>query len=140
MRKRDRNVAVGTLIAAGIGYAAGVLTAPKSGRETRKDIQRTAITAKKEAEKKLKQLHLELTELIATGKTQAGKLKKSASEDFDVALDNAVRAKQKVGDILSAIHEGDAEDQDLKRAVKDVNKAIEHLRVFIEKTNEQKNK
>jgi gas vesicle protein len=133
MRKRDRNVAVGTLIAAGIGYAAGVLTAPKSGRETRKDIQSAAIKAKKEAEKNLKNLHAELTDLINIGKQRAGKIKSEASTEFNEALAKAGRAKQKVSELLSVIHEGDAEDRDLKQAVKDVNKAIEHLRVFLEK-------
>lgn len=133
MRKRDRNVAVGTLIAAGIGYAAGVLTAPKSGKETRKDIQKAAIKAKKEAEKNLKNLHAELSDLIATGKKNAAKLKANAKGEFEEALARAQKAKQKVGELLSSIHEGEAEDRDLKQAVKDVNKAIDHLRIFLEK-------
>ena len=134
MRKRDRNVAMGTLIAAGIGYAAGVLTAPKSGRETRKDIQKSAIKAKKEAEKKLKGLYAELTDLIASGKKRAVKIKAGAKDEFDEAINKAQTAKQKVGELLSAIHEGEAEDKDLQKAVRDVNKAIEHLRTFLEKT------
>lgn len=138
MRKRDRNVAIGTLIAAGIGYAAGVLTAPKSGRETRKDLQRTAIQAKKEAEKNLKSLHTELTKLIATGKRQGGKLSAAKKAEFEKALAKATKAKKKVGEILSAIHEGEAEDKDLKSAVAEVNAAIEHLRVYIEKAPKTK--
>lgn len=140
MRKRDRNVAVGTLIAAGIGYAAGVLTAPKSGRETRKDIQSAAQKAKKEAEKNLKNLHGELTDLIDTGKIKATNLTSSAKNEFEEALHKAQSAKKKVGELLSAIHEGDADDRDLQKAVKDVNKAIEHLRVFIEKKESPKTK
>lgn len=138
MRKRDRNVAMGTLIAAGIGYAAGVLTAPKSGRETRKDLQRAAIQAKKEAEKNFKGLHTELTKLIAAGKRHSSKLSASKKTEFDKALHKAQNAKKKVGEILSAIHEGEAEDKDLKSAVSEVNAAIEHLRIYIEKAPKTK--
>ena len=133
MRKRDRNVAIGTLIAAGIGYAAGVLTAPKSGRETRKDLQQAAVRAKKEAEKNFKNLHTELTKLISVARKQGRKLTGSSKTEFDKAVTNAVNAKKKVGEILSAIHEGDAEDSDLQQAIDEVNKAIKHLRKYVEK-------
>jgi len=36
-----KKVALGALIAASVGYVAGVLTAPKSGKETRQDIKNT---------------------------------------------------------------------------------------------------
>lgn len=133
MRKRDRNVAVGTLIAAGIGYAAGVLTAPKSGRETRKDLQKAAIQAKKEAEKNFKDLHNDLTKQIAAAKKRGQQLTAAKKADLDKAVEKAQSAKKKVGEILSSIHEGEAEDKDLKKAVAEVNSAIEHLRKFIEK-------
>lgn len=133
MRKRDRNVAVGTLIAAGIGYAAGVLTAPKSGRETRKDLQKAALLAKKESEKNFKNLHNELTTVIETGKKHSQKIADSKRAEFDKAIDKAQAAKKKVGEILSSIHEGEAEDKDLQKAIKEVNNAIDHLRKYIEK-------
>lgn len=138
MRKRDRNVAIGTLIAASIGYAAGVLTAPKSGRETRKDLQRAAVQAKKEAEKNFKGLHTELSKLIAASKRNGSKLSAAKKAELDKALLKAQKAKKKVGEILSAIHEGEAEDKDLKSAVSEVNAAIEHLKVYIEKAPKAK--
>lgn len=133
MRKRDRNVAVGTLIAAGIGYAAGMLTAPKSGRETRKDLQKAALQAKKESEKTFKNLHNELAATIDSAKKQSQKIASSKRDDIEKAISKAQIAKKKVGEILSSIHEGEAEDKDLQKAVKDVNNAIEHLRKYIEK-------
>lgn len=133
MRKRERNIAIGTLIAAGIGYAAGVLTAPKSGRETRKDLQQAAVKAKKEAEKNFKQLHGELTKLIAAGKKHGKNLAATKKKEFDAVLEKAESAKQKVREILSSIHEGDAEDKDLQKAVTEVKAAIEHLGKYIEK-------
>lgn len=138
MRKRDRNVAIGTLIAAGIGYAAGVLTAPKSGRETRKDLQRAAIRAKREAEENFKSLHAELSKLIATAKRHGKSMTSAKKEEFDQAVNKAQKAKSKVGEILSSIHEGDAEDKDLQKAIEEVNAAIKHLRKYIDKEEKAK--
>ena len=64
MSKRSRNFALGTAVAAAVGYLAGVLSAPKSGKETRKDIARTASKARIEGEKQLKNLHSELNILL----------------------------------------------------------------------------
>ena len=133
MSKYARRVALGTLVAAAAGYVAGVLTAPKSGKETRKDIQNTAIKAKKEAEKNLKQVHSELTGLITSGKTKAKTAKASAKNELEEALSKAQFAKDKVRVILSAVHEGDADDKDLKRALTEAKKAIQHLKIYIGK-------
>jgi gas vesicle protein len=133
MKKSNRNIALGTLIAAGVGYAAGLLTAPKSGKETRKDIQAAAIKAKKEAEKKLKTLHGDLNKLIDQAKEKSTKLTASAKKELDHAIDAALLAKKKVSEVLSAIHEGESDDKDLQKAIKDVNSAIEKLKVYIEK-------
>jgi hypothetical protein len=35
--------------------------------------------------------------------------------------------------MLSALHEGSAEDKDLKKAIKDANNALEHLRDYLKK-------
>ncbi len=44
--------AIGALIGAAIGAAAGILTAPKSGKETREDLKKKADSVKADAEKK----------------------------------------------------------------------------------------
>lgn len=134
MKKTNRNIALGTLIAAGVGYAAGLLTAPKSGKETRKDIQKAAIKAKKEAEKKLKVLHGELATLIDQAKTKSAKLGAEAKAEIERAIDVALVAKKKVSEVLSAIHEGESDDKDLQKAIKDVNSAIAKLKTYIEKS------
>ena len=41
--------------AAAAGFAAGILTAPKSGKETRADLKKKTCALKKEAEKKVEQ-------------------------------------------------------------------------------------
>ncbi len=125
--------AVGTAIAAGVGYVVGVLTAPKSGKETRKDIQDKAIKAKTESEKKLKELNNELNKLITTAKTKAKSAQAGAKTELHKALESAVGAKEKAREVISAFHEGESEDKDLQKAVTDVNKAITHLKSYLEK-------
>lgn len=130
---KSTKVAVGTAIAAGVGYVAGILTAPKSGKETRKDIHNKAAKAKSETEKKLKELNNELSGLIGTAKSKAKHAQAGAKSELHKALDKAVGAKEKAREVISAFHEGESEDKDLKTAVDDVNKAINHLKKYLDK-------
>lgn len=56
-----------------------------------------------------------------------------ARKELDTLVDKARDTKEKAREVLSAVHEGDAEDKDLKRAIKDANEAIEHLRDYLKK-------
>jgi gas vesicle protein len=131
MRKRERNIAIGTVVAAGLGYAIGVLTAPKSGKETRKDIQKAAVKAKTEGERKLKVLHSDLGKLIADGKKEATKLTATSKQEWKAALAKAEAAKVKAREMLSAIHEGDTDDDDLDQAIKDIKSSIAHFKKYL---------
>lgn len=132
-KPRSGKLAIGAVVAAGIGYAAGVLTAPKSGKQTRKDIQKTAVKAKKEAEAKLKSLHSDLSSLITEGRRQAKTTTSKAKSGFDDALTKAQGAKDKARQLLSAVHEGEADDKDLQKAIDDVKQATKHLKSFVVK-------
>ncbi len=132
-KNNGKNLAIGTLLAGLIGYLAGILTAPKSGKETRKDIQDKAIKAKTEAEKKLKSLHSELASLIESGMQKVASVKKSAQGELTAALEKATIAKEKARQVLSAVHEGGADDKDLQKAIDDVNSAIDHLKKYVSK-------
>lgn len=133
MKKSTKALALGTAIAAVGGYVAGVLTAPKSGKETRKDIKDAATKAYVEAEKKLKGLYSELSDLIETSKSKVGELKDQSKEQFEKALAVAQKAKDKAKQVLSASHEGKADDKDLKAAIEEANKALANLKKFIKK-------
>ncbi len=135
-KKSTSKIAVGAAIAGVAGYVAGILTAPKSGKETRKDIQNAAVKARADAEHKLKALHSELNDLMDEGKNRADKLGESAKKQYANAFKLAQTAREKAREMLSAVHEGDAEDQDLQKAIDDVNQAISHLKKFLK--NDQK--
>lgn len=130
-----KDIAIGALIAGAAGYVAGVLTAPKSGKETRQDIKNAAVKAKTEAERKLKDINTELNQLIERAGELAEQTKGKASEEFEKLRTQAVEVRQKTREILSAIHEGEADDADLQNAVEEVNKATDSLKKYLEKKN-----
>lgn len=133
MSKRGaRNVAIGAAIAAAAGYVTGILTAPKSGKETRKDIQTAAAKAKRDAEAQLKKLHSELTDLLAAGKKRLKTAKTGVKADLEKAMASAEAAKVRARELLSSIHEGDTEDKDLQQAIDEVKKATAHLKKYLE--------
>jgi len=133
MDKRTKKFAIGAVVAAAAGYVAGILTAPKSGKETRQDIKETAAKTYKTAEKELKELHTELSKLMDQAGKKAGEFKGVAQENLDKAIAGAKVAKEKARDLLSAAHEGSADDKDLDTAVKEAKKAVEHLKSYLKK-------
>ena len=133
MGKGSKNFALGAVVAAATGYVAGILTAPKSGKETRKDIQNAAIKAKTEGEKRLKQLHSELNVKLDQAKSKVGQAAKSSRKDLDKAIAAAGIARDKAREVLSAVHEGGAEDKDLKKAIEESESALEHLKTYLTK-------
>ncbi len=128
-----KKIAVGALVAGAVGYVAGILTAPKSGKETRKDVKDAAVKAKTSAERELKKLHSELSAALEKAKKGAGKFKHFADRDFEKAVNAADKAKNKAKEMLTAIHEGGAEDEDLQKAIGEATQAIEHLKKFASK-------
>ncbi len=134
-QRRDniKKIAIGSTIAAAAGYLAGILTAPKSGKKTRADIKHAANEGLAQAEKDLKKLHTELGKVIDEAKIAGDKLSAKAKNELSELSEKAQDTKEKVREIISAIHEGDAEDIDLKKAVKEASIALDHLRDFLKK-------
>ncbi|HEX7368390.1 MAG TPA: YtxH domain-containing protein [Candidatus Saccharimonadales bacterium] len=128
-----KKFAIGAGLAALAGYLAGILTAPKSGKETREDIKDTTKKSLSEAEKQLKKLHTELGGLIDQAKDTGGELSEKTRERLDDLLEKARDSKEKARELLSALHEGEADDKDLDRAISEATKAIDHLRSYLSK-------
>lgn len=134
-RKQDtiKRVALGGTLAAIAGYIAGILTAPKSGKQTRKDIKVATDKGVAEAEKDLKKIHTELSKLVDDAKGNSEKVSVKARKELDGLVDKAKDTKEKAREMISAIHEGKSDDRDLKKAIDEANVAIEHLRDFLKK-------
>lgn len=133
MKDTTKRFAIGAVIAGAAGYLAGLLTAPKSGKETRQDIKDTAVRGMREAERQLKKLHTELNDVLAEANERADKLSGKAKEELEIAVDATRRAKETAREILSAVHEGRADDKELEKAIKDAQKAVTHLKGYLKK-------
>lgn len=126
-------VAVGALVAAGAGYLAGILTAPKSGKETRRDIARNASTARVNSEKQLKKLHSDLNDLIKQADKKSKQVRDRAKVELQDATEKAKVAKEKAREVLSALHNGDADDPNLQAAVEEIKQARKNLAKYLKK-------
>jgi len=123
--------AIVAALSAAVGYLAGLLTAPKSGKDTRQALKDKATETYNAAEKELKKLHTELTDVIGEVSDRISSFRNS--KEVSEALDKGRDAKQKAREVLSAMHDGEAEDKDLQKAIKDATAAIEHLRNYLHK-------
>jgi gas vesicle protein len=133
MNKNTKRFAIGTVFAAVFGFLAGILSAPKSGKETRQDIKNAAVETKVAAEKQLKRLHTELGDLIDQANAKKDEYKGKAKKEYDDLVDRSQEMKQKARVLISAIHEGDAEDKDLKIVLSEAQKVAKHLKAFLKK-------
>jgi gas vesicle protein len=128
-----KKIAIGTAVAGAAGYLAGVLSAPKEGKKTRKELKKSADRSMAEVEKQLKELHTELADMLTDTKKQGDKISGSTQKKFGKALDGASSAKDKLREVLSSVHEGEASDKDLKRALEDAKRSLKHLKEFLKK-------
>lgn len=138
MNKNTKRIAMGTMIAGAMGYIAGLLTAPRTGSETRTSIRNATDTSVIEIERQLKKLHTELNQLLGEVVDEQQTTTKNQKDDSQVALEGeviskATRAKQKTREIISAIHDGNADDKDLDKAVTEATKALQAMRSYLRK-------
>ena len=130
----SRKWAIGAVLAAVAGFVAGILTAPKSGKETREDIKDTANRVVSEAEKQMKKLHSEMNVVIEDAKQVLGGKTGKAKEDISKAVTVAKEKQGKVKELLSALRDGGASDNpELKKAIKEASSALDHLKSFLKK-------
>ena len=126
-----RKLALGALVAGVAGYVTGLLTAPKSGKETREDIAEKVGDVKDEAAEQLEHTQDELKQLLREAKTKTLALKSKARQDFDEAVVKAKDAQNKAATILKAVKSGEASDPELNRAVKQAKLAKKNLMKFL---------
>ena len=133
MKNKGKKFALGALFAAIAGFVAGILTAPKSGKETREDIKNAAANSVTEAEKQLKKLHTQLNGAIKDVKDEADKAKGKAKDQMDAVMAKAQVVREKAREMLSAAHDGDVADKDLQKVIDDASKAIDDLKAYLKK-------
>ena len=128
-----KKVAIGASIAAVAGYIAGVLTAPKSGKETRKDVKDAAHKGLQGAEAEAKKLQTEAEELLKEAKTKGAELSDKARNELNELVDKAKVAKDKATTLVVAVKKGEADDKELQRALDQARNAIKNVRKYLQK-------
>ena len=112
-----------------IGYAVGILTAPRSGKQTRRKIEQKATNSVRDIEKELKIVYKDtkdyLDKLAKDNPTLTNKVKDAKSK--------AQKSQIKVKELLSAIHGQDNVDEDLDSALKSAKVALSDLKRYISK-------
>lgn len=126
-----RKIAIGSAIAGLAGYLTGVLTAPKSGHQTRKELAEKAEGAKDDAEEQLNDLNDELKDLIKSTKRKTIALSSTARAEFNESVVKAKDAQNKAAQVLKAAKAGEASDPDLNKAVKQARQAAKNLGKFL---------
>jgi len=132
-KQTTKKFVLGTIVAAAVGYVAGLLTAPKSGKETRKDIKDAASSAILASEKQLKVLQKDMDEAVTFAKKELAKLSGRTKTNLDEAIEKTLAVKAKVKELISSIHSGEVEDKDLQAAVSEASKVLKHLQSFFDK-------
>ena len=125
-----RKIAIGSAVAGVAGYLAGILTAPKSGKETRGELAQKADEVKDTAEDQLLEVNEELKEMIKSTKVKTVALSSTARAEFNEALMRAKDAQNKSAQVLKAVKKGEAADPDLNKAVKQARLAMRNLGKF----------
>lgn len=131
MAKNSEKAFLALVVGLAAGYAAGILTAPKSGAETREDLKQAADKFKKEANDKLSELQGELDHLIDEANAKAKELTGKAKKELEDVVDKAHDAKAKSKKVLTAVKNGDSDSAELQKAITEVKAAKKHLLGFI---------
>jgi gas vesicle protein len=134
MSKTDgKSVLAAVVIGAAAGYVAGILTAPKSGKETRADIKNAADKYVAEAQAKLQTIREDVSNLIEEATEKAKRYSEKGKKEVAQLVDKAKTAQFKAREVLGAVKNGEADDAELQKAVEDANKAKEHLAEYLKK-------
>jgi gas vesicle protein len=130
-KSTKKKLALGTAVGGVAGYLAGILTAPKSGSQTRKDITNKAGEVKDETGEQLQRAVDELNAGLKTAKGKSINMSAKARAEFDETLIKARDAQNKASEVLKAFRGGESNDPELNKAVKQVKQAQKNLGKYL---------
>jgi len=124
-------LAAGAILGGVLGYLAGILTAPKSGKQTRGDIASKASEVKDETGEQLQHALDDLNSALKTAKTQSVNMSAKAKVEFDEAVVKAKDAQNKASAVLKAMRAGESTDPELNKAAKQARQALKNLSKYL---------
>ena len=131
--KTAKRLAIGAAIAGAAGYIAGILWAPQSGKETRKDILKAKGYKVSKVEEQLQKLHSELADLVDEAKGKGDDLGSKTQKELRKLVDSARDAKDRAASVISSVQAGKISDKDLNKAIADAKHTIEHIKDYLKK-------
>lgn len=126
-----QKLAIGAALGGVAGYLAGILTAPKSGKETRKDIAAKSGEVKDESAEQLQKAVDELNVSLKAAKEKTVAMSAKVRQDFDETVVKAKDAQNKASQVLKAVKAGEADNPELNKAVKQARQATKNLAKYL---------
>lgn len=130
-KSNDVNALGVLLFGLAAGYVAGVLTAPKSGKETREDIKKASKKFETDVEARLHDIKEDLGVVIEDASKRVRDLNDKSRKELEGLIVKGKAAQAKAKEILSAVRHGEAEDKDLEKALEEVKSAKRYLVSFL---------
>ncbi len=124
----NHKILKGGIIGAVVGVVAGLLFAPRSGKETRQIIKTKAEKAAQAAEGELKKVFTELESALEASKEQLETLKGKAKEDYADLRKRAEVAQAKVKELIATVRDGDFTKEELDEIISEAKKAEKALK------------
>lgn len=124
-----RKIAAGGFGLIALGYALGILTAPKSGKQTRKKIKKTAKNSVSDIERDLKTIYSQTKDTL----DKLSKNNPEITSKYKDVKSTATKSQAKLKNILSSLHGQDNLDEDLTNALKDSKQVLADLKNFLKK-------
>lgn len=116
-----------------IGSIAGVLFAPKAGKETRKDIKDAAKKAGAEAEKQLKEMHGQLASKIDDLADRTKEAKGASKNELQKLGERAESVKDRVSEAISTLRAGESSEEETAKALKEAQDTINEIAKKVKK-------
>lgn len=121
-----RKFMLGAVLGAAAGAIAALLTAPKSGKETREDIKNKATELSQDALRQLRKLEGELSKKISDVKKLAQRLEGEAKKEVEALVDRAEKLKDHALKMIEDF-KSDARKKADKKFVEEIETAIREL-------------
>ena len=129
MAKKRNKFALGTVFGAVTGLVAGLLLAPKSGKETRQDIKRAAGNIIEDSKK----VQQELARVIKAADERLRRAGRRAGSKQKELVKQTKAANRKLTAIIKSVTQGQASDRDLSQATNRAKESLAALKKYLKK-------
>jgi gas vesicle protein len=132
MKKNSRNIIVGAILVGAASYVAGILTAPKKGKETREDIRHASVNFKISLEKSLKKLYADSSQQLERALHVNQKLTAQTKKELDLLVASVKHAKDRIKIYLTSLRDGEIEEEEITLLLSDGRDNTERLKFFVD--------